>query len=336
MVRGASASTTISCRSAPERGESALLSLSLLLIAIAAIVWGTKVTLDNAVRLARHYQISDFFIGVAILAVGSDLPEVVVSVAAALRQLGGEDTANLIVGNALGSCLGQFGLVMGVAGLMGRVTLPRPQVLLHGGVLLLSMLLLLGVGWDGVVSRFEGGLLTSAFLLYLGFLMGEEHVVEKARLAPAESMLRVWLSLAGGMLVVVLSAEVIVESALKLAELWGVDQSFIGIVIVGVGTSLPELMISVGAALRSRMGISVGNLVGSNILDVLLPVGLAALLTPLRFAAELLRFDLPVLFGITLLVLGSLLLRGGLRRPQGLLVLTVYGSYIGAKALAVG
>lgn len=301
------------------------------MVGIAAIVWGTKITLDNAVHVARHYGISDFFIGVGILAVGSDMPEIVLSVTAAVRQLSGLDTANLIVGNALGSCLGQFGLVMGVAGMMGQLSLPRVHVLLHGGVLLASMLLLTVVGWNGVVSRMEGMMLVTAFLLYLAFLVGDEGLVDKARDAPDGHMGRVWTRLALGMLVVVASAELIVHNALELARLWQVDQSLIGIVIIGMGTSLPELMISVGAILRARMGLSVGNLLGSNILDILVPIGLAAIIVPIGFKPALLSYDLPILFGLTILVLVFLLLSWGIRRPQAVIILACYVAYVTSK-----
>jgi len=281
------------------------------------------------VRLARRYQVSDFFIGVVILAVGSDLPELVVSIAAAVRQFAGEETANLIVGNALGSCLGQFGLVMGTAGMLGRLSLPRRQTLIHGGVLLASLLLLAATGWDGVVSRPEGALLVASFLVYLLSLVGaESRASRKPTPVDHTRVGRTWLTLIIGMTLVLVSADVIVNRALTLAELWGVDQSYIGITIIGVGTSLPELMISVGAALRARMGLSVGNLLGSNILDTLLPIGIAAVIAPLRFDPALLAFDLPMLFGLSAVILIFLFRATGIRKPQAVMLLLCYAGYI--------
>lgn len=299
-----------------------------LLLGIAAIVWGTRLTLDNAVRIATHYQLSDFFIGVAILAIGSDLPEIVVSVAAALHQLNGSEAANLIVGNALGSCLGQFGLVMAIAGLLGQLSLPRTQVLFHGGVLFGSMLLLALVGWSGDVNRIEGAVLVAVFASYLVLLVVNEGALGKARDAVDGGMFRIWCWLLLGLVTVVVSAEVIVDTALQLARAWGIDQSFIGIAIIGVGTSLPELMISIGAALRARMALSVGNLIGSNILDVLLPIGIAAVIVPISFDPGLLRFDLVALLLLSLVVLGMLLKPRGIRRPQALLILLCYLGYL--------
>jgi cation:H+ antiporter len=309
--------------------------LALLLLGLGAIVWGTKVVIDNAVVVAHHHRISDFFIGAVVLAIGSDLPELVVSIDAALRQLAGQQTANLIVGNAIGSCFGQLGLVMGLGGLVGRLNLPRGQVVRHGAVLVTATLLLMLVGLDGRVHRLEGLAMALAFGTYLFYVLSDEGLVsgrgsgggerpERASVSVAMN----WLRLGVGLAIVVASAELIVRMAMTLAIQWGVDQSFIGIAIVGVGTSLPEVVISLVALMRRRVGLSVGNLLGSNILDTLLPVGLAAAIVPLPFDSALLLFDLPMLLGLTVLAVVLLYRRGGVRWPQGLVVLTAYLSYL--------
>jgi cation:H+ antiporter len=306
-------------------------NLVYLIVGLALVSYGTKLALDHAVVIARHYKLSDFFIGVAILAIGSDLPEIVVSVNAAFRNLSGQDTGNLIVGNAIGSCFGQFGLVMGIAGLMAYLTMPRRHVLRHGAVLLSSMVLLFVVGLDGVVTRIEGAALVAAFVIYLIFLFGEEKLLAKVRDVDSSPMLKTWLLLVVGLALVVASSELIVSSAITLATLWGVDQSFVAIVIIGIGTSLPELTISVGAILRKRTGMSVGNLVGSNILDVLLPIGLAALIGPLRFSSTLMLFDLGALFVLTLMVLLFFVRKRGVQHREALAVVSFYSVYVLVK-----
>jgi cation:H+ antiporter len=306
-------------------------NLAYLIVGLALVAYGTQLALDHAVIIARHYKLSDFFIGVAILAVGSDLPEVVVSVNAAFRNLSGEDTGNLIVGNAIGSCFGQFGLVLGIAGLMAYLTMPRRYVLRHGAVLLSSMVLLFVVGLDGAVSRVEGAALVAAFLIYLVFLFGEEKLLEKVRNRDGSPMFKPWLLLVVGLTLVVASSELIVSSAIRLATLWEVNQSFVAIVFIGIGTSLPELTISIGAILRRRTGMSVGNLVGSNILDVLLPIGLAALIGPLRFDRSLMLFDLGALSVLTLLVLAFFIRKRGLQHREALAVVSFYSVYVLVK-----
>ncbi len=298
---------------------------------LGIIVWGTKVALDNAVLIARHYHVSDFFIGATVLAIGSDLPELLVSVNAALRQLDGEQTANLIVGNALGSCFGQFGLVMGLAGLFGQLTLPRRQVMRHGAVLLGAMALLTFVGSDGLVTRWEGAVLVVTYITYLAVLIRDEGAFENIGGGPTAQMIKTWVLLLFGLGLVVVSSELIVRMALTLARNWGIDQSYIGIVIIGVGTSLPELIISIGALVRSRVTLSVGNLVGSNILDVLLPIGIASLIVPIEFASSLLKLDVPILFALSLLVIVFLRLPQGVRKPQAIVLLSSYSAYLVIK-----
>ena len=298
---------------------------------LGIIVWGTKVALDNAVLIARHYHVSDFFIGATVLAIGSDLPELLVSVNAALRQLDGEQTANLIVGNALGSCFGQFGLVMGLAGLFGQLTLPRRQVIRHGAVLLGAMALLTFVGSDGLVTRWEGAVLVVTYITYLAVLIRDEGAFENIGGGPTAQMIKTWVLLLFGLGLVVVSSELIVRMALTLARNWGIDQSYIGIVIIGVGTSLPELIISIGALVRSRVTLSVGNLVGSNILDVLLPIGIAGLIVPIEFASSLLKLDVPILFALSFLVIVFLRLPQGVRKPQAIVLLSSYSAYLVIK-----
>ena len=308
--------------------------LALLLVGLAAIVWATHIAVENAIVVARHHRVSDFFIGVVVLAVGSDLPEIVVSLDAALRQLADQETDNLIIGNAIGSCFGQLGLVIGVAGLIGRLSLPRQQLLRHGGFLLAATAGLFLIGLDGAVSRVEGLLMVLSFFGYIYLVIHDEGLITGARSLEADeererrSIAGNWVRLLIGIAAVVLSAELIVQSAMTLAVSWGVDQSFIGIAIIGVGTSLPEVMISIAAVMKRRVGLSVGNLLGSNILDTLLPIGLAALIVEVSFPRSILTFDLPMLMGLTLLVLAFLFLRSGVRWPQAAVVLAAYCSYL--------
>lgn len=308
--------------------------LALLLVGVAAIVWATQIAVDNAIVVARHHQVSDFFIGVVVLAVGSDLPEIVVSLDAALRQLADQETDNLIIGNAIGSCFGQLGLVIGIAGLIGTLSLPREQLVRHGGFLLAATAGLFLAGLDGAVTRLEGLLLVLGFAAYLYLVFREERHLTGPRTPAGETAQKDsnvaghWLKLLIGLAAVVLSAELIVQSAMTLAVNWGVDQSLIGIAIIGVGTSLPEVMISIAAILKHRAGLLVGNLLGSNVLDTLLPIGLAAILVDVRFPAAILTSDLPMLMGMTVLVLTFLFLKGGVRWPQAAVVLAAYGSYL--------
>lgn len=308
------------------------IDLILLLVGLAALVMGSRFSVRQAVVIAQHYRLSDVFIGVAVLAIGSDLPEIVISLTASLHQSAQVNTSGLIIGNALGSNFSQIGLIMGIVGLFGYLTLSRELVFSHGGVLLGAILYLLLASLDGVVSRTEGSILVLAFIVYLVMLYGQEHrEPEKRRRKKAPGMIKAWLLLLLSLGAVIGGAEVTVRSTIGLAEFFGISQSVIAIVVIGVGTSLPELAISLGAVMEARGGMSVGNLLGSNIIDTLLPIGMAALVHPLTVEPGLVHFDLPLLFGLTLVVLVMFLRRRGLQKPEATSLIVLYGFYIGAK-----
>ncbi len=311
-----------------------MLDLALLLLGLAAIAWGTTLAVDNAIRIATHYQLSDLFIGFSLLAVGTDLPELMVSIDASLQnRLGGSDTSSLIVGNALGSCFALFGLGMGSAGLLGYLTMSRRYLWWHGAALLGGILVLTLTALDGNVTRLEGGLLVACFLAYFAWLIGEETALPREERTAAGNPRLAWLLLVFGLLVVVGSAELIVDAAVALAAAWGVSQAVIAICIIGVGTSMPEFVISVVAVRKSRHGMSVGNMIGSNVLNILLPVGLAALIHPVRFEAGLLRVDVPLLALLTLLVLAFFVRRRGLQKGEARILVAFYAGYILWKLL---
>lgn len=307
--------------------------VALILLGLILLWGGTNLVIDGAVRLARHFGMSEILIGLTILAVGSDLPETVVAVHAAFLQLSGTDTSALIVGNAIGSAFANIGLVLGIAGLVTYLTLSGRFIFVHGGMLLLSVIILFFAGQDGVVSRIEGGMLATAFVIYMvvAFQTRRDHtekiVQEKG------NIFYFWSSLIAGLIVVYVGSELTIVSASGLAERFGVSQSLIGIAIVGAGTSLPELSISVAAALRKQGGLSVGNIIGSNIYDALIPIGVAAVIVPVNFDRSLLWFDLPALLALSLLTLVFFKRKRGLQRPEAAVLVLAYLAYLATKIL---
>lgn len=305
-----------------------MIDTGILLIGLIVLLMGAHLAVDNAVVVARHYHLSDFFIGVVILAIGSDLPELVISINAGLHQLQGIDTSGIIIGNALGSNFSQIGLIMGVAGLVGYLTMSRRYIYLHGGILLGAILYLTLAVLDGEVSRLEGGILVVAFLIYMVMLFEEESRIEKPAVTHHFNLITTWLFLVFGMALVIGGSEVIVRATIALSEQWGVSQSFIAIVIIGIGSSLPELSISIAALRKARGGMSVGNLIGSNIIDTLLPVGLAGLIHPISVEASLIGFDLPALFVLSVIVLVFFAHRRGLQKVEAATLVSLYGIYL--------
>jgi cation:H+ antiporter len=311
-----------------------MVDLFWLLFGLILLIGGTRLTVDQAVAVARHYRLSDAFIGIAILALGSDLPELVVSVNASMYQYTGTDTSGMVIGNVLGSSFGQIALCMGLIGLLGKLTLSRHYLYQHGGVLLGALIYLLLAALDGRITRIEGLLLIVAFAIYLAMLYDSERRLKPPELKEPFRHLATWLWLLLGMVLVIGGSELTVRSTVSLAEYWGVNQSFIAIVIIGFGTSLPELSISLTAMVKKRGSMSVGNLLGSNIFDSMVPVGVAATIHPMNVEPGILRFDLPALLVLSIVVLGFFAWRG-VRRIEALILVVLYGLYILLKLLSL-
>lgn len=300
-----------------------------LLFGLAGLWFGTELTIRGAVTVASRLGVSEFIVGVAILSIGSDLPELAIAVDGAIINLRSGDASDVVVGTAIGSCLGQIGFVLGTVALFSYLTLPRSMVIQHGSVLLGSAMLLGVFGFDGTVTRAEGLALLVVYLIYFAALFGDRH--KSGDTYGGNEGLgtgKAWLYLIIGLAIVGISAEVTVHAAISVAAALDVSEAFIAVVIIGLGTSLPELSISVGAAMKKRARMSVGNLVGSNIFDTLVPVGVAAAIASLRFDRDLLRHELPFLFFLTLTVLVFFLRKRGIQKGEAVIVLVLYGSYL--------
>jgi len=304
----------------------------LILIASVAGLWlGTELTIGSAMAIARRHQLSEFFVGLVILSIGSDLPELAVAVDAGVKGLLGLDASGVVVGTSIGSVVAQIGFVLGVAGVISYLTLPRQFVLRHGAVLLGATVLLFIVALDGRVSRLEGILLVSVYAAYVLALMNGANVPDQQPKALAGGGVRSWLALIAGLAIVIGSSEIAVNSVVRIAHDLQISEAVISVLVIGLGTSLPELSISISAILKNRTRLSVGNIVGSNILDTLLPIGLAAMISELTFDRQLLVFDLPYIFVLTTIVLAFFITRRGMSRPEGLITLALYGVYVAVK-----
>ena len=285
---------------------------------------GTEATIRGAVGITLRLRVSEFITGVAILSIGTDLPELTIAVQAARETLHAGQASDVVIGTALGSALGQIGLILGATGLTAHLTLSRRLTYQHGGVLLGSLVLLGLFGLDGQVSRTEGISLVIVYVMYFIFLMTDmmgtrrhSESNEGTKLGNALVLLLI------GLLVVTYSAELTVTSATRLAKTLNMEQSFIAVVIIGLGSSLPEVSVSLAAALKRRAHMSVGNLIGSNVFDTLVPIGVAATIVDVEFDAAMLRFELPFLFALSIIVLAFFRRARGIQRLEAAVILAL-------------
>jgi cation:H+ antiporter len=304
----------------------------LLVIGLLGLWGGTDLVVRNAVLLAQRLRVSELFIGLTVLALGTDLPELVVAIDGALHNLRGIPSSGVVVGTAVGSSIGQISLVIGVTAILHYITIGPRQLRLLGVELIASVGLFFLVARDGQVDSTDGLILLFAFATYIGYTVAarQDGVGEDVDLDGDGAQRKPWwalLLLLIGLGVVVASSELTVDQAVALSRGWGLQQSFVGAVIIGIGTSLPELAVSARAILEGRAALSVGNVAGSNIFDLLVPVGVAAVISPLAVDETVIWFDLPWLLATTVVVLFFLARKKGLQRWEGGALLAVYVVY---------
>lgn len=304
----------------------------LILAGLAGVWLGTRWILFSAAGFAEYFGWSEKFIGLAILAFGTDLPEIAVTIDAALLKKSGTDTSGLIFGNIIGSCATQIGLALG---LIGIITGTRVRFLGHrrNFVYLLGSVILFGLfTWDGILNKSEGIILIITYLVFFFQLItsGAEKTESKSRV-PFNQTLKLFSTLILGLLVLLFSADLLVSEVLLLSEKFNISQSVAGLILVGAGTSLPEIAVSTGAGIQKNPELAVSNIIGSNILDMLLPAGLAALISPLEIQRSWLLYDLTGLFGISLIAVVVLL--NGISRREGFVLVMVWIVLLFLKSL---
>lgn len=292
-----------------------------ILIGLAILVWSADVFIDGAVTLANKLNVPSFLIGVVILGLGTSAPEMVVSVLAAL-----EGSPELALGNAYGSNIINIALVLGATVLISPIII-RKSIVSRDLPLLLFVTAV--AAWqlsDGVLSNTDGIVLIVLLVAVLGIQIvlslregNHEHeddiVADSAD--PEPSMLRGLGSLFLGLLVLILSSRAIVWGAVELATFWGLSELIIGLTIVAVGTSLPELVASLSAARKGEHDMALGNIIGSNIFNTLGVVGLAALIVPITADPIILSRDVLAMGLLTILLVVLCLFAFMTKRPFG-------------------
>ena len=310
-----------------------LLALAGVVVGLVLLNKGADWLVEGASSLAALARISPLLIGLTIVAFGTSLPELSVSVTASL-----EGDAGITLGNLVGSNIANILLVLGLAAFLRPIDVSMKVVHRQSVLMAASAVLVLLVAMDGTVSRLDALVLLAAFCLWLGhFIQDARRAAKKAggtsdpeHKAPVATVKTI-----GGLLVVLLSAAVLVSSAIDLAGGLGVPTVLIGLTVVAIGTSLPELVTTVKASRRDESDLSVGNVLGSNVFNSLFVLGVAAAIQPLSLGQDV-RFDLVLMVAASVALVPLLYTGRVLSRREGAVMLGAYVVYVVYLYLRMG
>ena len=264
-----------------------VIQLVLLAVGFVLLVKGADWFVEGASRVAEKFGIPQLVIGLTIVAMGTSLPEAAVSVSAALKG-----SAEITIGNIVGSNIMNVLLILGITSVITPIAVQASTVKYEIPFVIVVSAILMALGYtDNVVGRVDGVILWALMLCYLWYLlvMAKKGGGQSEETPETDKPMPVWkmllLIVVGGVMIVV-GSDVAVDAATELARIFGMSERLIGLTIVAFGTSLPELVTSATAAIKGKADIAVGNIVGSNIFNILFVVGTSALITPVAYAAN--------------------------------------------------
>lgn len=300
-----------------------ILQVVLLAVGFAMLVKGADWFVEGAARIAEKFGIPQLVVGLTIVAMGTSAPEAAVSINSALKG-----NAGITIGNIVGSNILNILIILGITAVITNVAVQKSTIKVEIPYMLVITLLLLVLGKTGNEITFvEGLILWAAFLLYLGYLF---YCAKKNKEEPQQEEEKpVWKLLVFtvvGLVLVVWGSDVTVDAATTIARVLGISERFIGLTVVALGTSLPELFTSVSAARKGKADIAIGNIVGSNIFNVLFVVGTASLIIPVQFLAGF-DIDTVIAIGAGILLWVCVWKKKMLTRPAGIVMLAAYAAY---------
>ncbi|MDR2901673.1 MAG: calcium/sodium antiporter [Lactobacillales bacterium] len=305
-----------------------LLPISLLCVGFFLLFFGGNMLIDGAVRVARRLGVSNLLIGLVLVGFGTSMPEFLTNVMAVVKG-----STDLAVGNVVGSNIANVLLVFAIMIIINPVSVQIIQFKKNAFFLVLSCLLVLGCGIFGIINFYMGLILTLLLLGYVWYMYKTDTGGEGAELEEFisknkdTSLVKPFFKSFAGLLVTLAGAKLLVDNAVILAEMLHISQDVIGLTVVAVGTSLPELAVSILAAVKKQNDVAFGNILGSNIFNLLFVLGVPALIRPLPISAQLLN-DIFIMMVITFVLIGIAFWRKSFSRATGVVFLFAYALYI--------
>ncbi|AEQ51954.1 inner membrane protein YrbG, predicted calcium/sodium:proton antiporter [Pelagibacterium halotolerans B2] len=312
----------------------------LLIVGLILLVAGGEGFVRGSVAIAEKLGMSSLLIGLTLVGFGTSLPELVTSVQAAL-----DGAPGIAVGNVVGSNIANILLILGITALIYPIAVDKAVLRRDGAVLVIASLAALAIVLIGALGRIAGLVLVAlliAYVIYSYFadrksqasagLAAEIEATGGKQPVPVSILFVI-----GGLALTVLGARLLVSSAVEIATALGVSETIIGLTVVAVGTSLPELVTSVIAAIRRHTDLALGNIIGSHNFNIFSILGITALIQPIPVPGEIIQLDIWVMLGATALLLGFSYTQREIVRWEGGVLLALYAGYIGWLALgAIG
>jgi cation:H+ antiporter len=311
-----------------------LINFLQLILGLPLLYFGGDFLITGSVRIGQKYKISPFIIGATIIGFGTSAPELAVSIFAAFRG-----APELALGNVIGSNVANVGLVLGLTAFLIPLTIGEKRLREEAPAFLLATFLIAFLIWNFHLTALEGGfmVLLLATYLWISFRKKEASEIDieaETSLWSDKGIFYQFLLIVCGLVLLVSGARFLVDGAVAIAQSLGVSEWFIGISIVAVGTSLPEIVSSIMAAKRGHGEMAIGNVFGSNIFNILMVLGITALIKPLEIT-EAIHADMIFTTGLSCLLLVLIRIDHELSKWNGFFLLACYAFYIGMKGWGV-
>ena len=307
-----------------------LINSGLIFVGLFFLYYGGELLVTGSLRLAQSFKISPFIIGATVIGFGTSTPELAVSLMASLQ-----DSGDLALGNIIGSNITNIGLVLGLTALIVPLTIEKQRFTDESPPLIITSLIIVVFAWNNYLGRTEGFIMICLLVIYLwrafrakekiNLDLSEDHFFSEYGGSSFQTFLVIL-----GIIMLILGANWMVEGATGIARKLGVSEWFIGVSIVSLGTSLPELISSLIAAKKGHGEMAIGNVFGSNIFNILMVIGTTSLIQPLSIGEEIYT-DLIYTTALTCLLLVLIRMGTVIGKRDGIALIVCYGSYVGLK-----
>lgn len=303
------------------------MSYLLIVIGLVMLVFGGDVLVQGASGIAKRFKLSPLVIGMTVVAFGTSAPELMVSVKAA--YMGSPEIA---LGNVIGSNIANIALVLALTVLIFPLLIDRNSKLIDWPVMFIASIVFYLFALDGSISRIEGSIMFIALVAFTIFIIRNSLNQSKSYEPDLEEHIpNIWLSIGknlAGLVLLYFGSKWLVSGAIEVAENFGVEERIIGVTVIAFGTSVPELAASIMAAIKKEADISIGNLVGSNIFNILCVIGLTAIIKPIEVTDKIINPDMYWMLAIALALGVILFFWKKIQRWHGVILILSYLSYI--------